>query len=148
LRKHKKAVLTETALKGIKAEAGKAGLSLEAALQTCCERGWAGFKADWVKRDSVETYLPHHRRVFESYNAVMAGNGWPEADTEAFSKNRAYAIDNFLKLSAKPGDWVTAYFEWLADALEPRTTTGFDWAIREETFLRAKEGTFAMRAAQ
>lgn len=48
LRKEKKAAITETALNGIYREAMKAGMSLEQALRTCCERGWQGFKADWV----------------------------------------------------------------------------------------------------
>lgn len=48
LRKTKKAPITETAIDGIKREAAKAGLTLEAALKVCCERGWTGFNADWV----------------------------------------------------------------------------------------------------
>lgn len=48
LRKAKKAPVTETALRGIEREAGKAGLPLSEAIRTCCERGWSGFKADWV----------------------------------------------------------------------------------------------------
>lgn len=48
LREKKKAPFTETALKGIVREAAKAGYSVESALQTCCERGWQSFKADWV----------------------------------------------------------------------------------------------------
>jgi hypothetical protein len=40
--------VTETALAGIIREAGKAGLSLEAALSMACERGWTGFRADWL----------------------------------------------------------------------------------------------------
>jgi hypothetical protein len=48
LRQAKKAAITQTAIDGIKREAAKAGLSLEAALTMCCERGWTGFKADWV----------------------------------------------------------------------------------------------------
>ena len=47
LRKAKHAPLTETALNGIRREAEKASVSLSVALQTCCERGWQGFKADW-----------------------------------------------------------------------------------------------------
>ncbi|MHB0965546.1 MAG: YdaU family protein [Bellilinea sp.] len=50
LRKAKKAAITETALKGIQREALKAGVSMEDALRTCCERGWAGFKSDWVDK--------------------------------------------------------------------------------------------------
>jgi hypothetical protein len=47
VRRAKKAPLTPTALAGIVREAGKAKLSLEAALRVCCERGWSGYKADW-----------------------------------------------------------------------------------------------------
>ena len=35
-------------------EAEKAGISLEAALSTCCERGWQGFKASWYEKDKTE----------------------------------------------------------------------------------------------
>lgn len=48
LRAGKKAPITETAMAGIRREAAKAGVSLESALRTCCERGWTGFKAEWV----------------------------------------------------------------------------------------------------
>ena len=54
LRKAKKAPITETAIAGIKREASKAGYSLQQALQTCCERGWIGFKAEWVTGKPVE----------------------------------------------------------------------------------------------
>jgi hypothetical protein len=49
LRKSKKAAVTQTALNGIIKEAGKAGISLQTALETCCARGWTGFKAEWLK---------------------------------------------------------------------------------------------------
>jgi uncharacterized protein YdaU (DUF1376 family) len=48
LRKAKKAAVTQTAIDGIQREADKAGVSLQTALETCCERGWAGFKAGWL----------------------------------------------------------------------------------------------------
>ena len=109
---------------------------------------WLG-REPWLETNVILLgYTNTELAVIEKYNRVMAVAGWPDATVEPYSRDRAVAIGKFLKLSAKPGDWVTAFFEWLADALEPRTTTGFDWAIREETFLRAKEGTFAMRAAQ
>jgi hypothetical protein len=47
LRKAKKAAITVTAVEGIQREAAKAGVTLERALATCCERGWQSFKADW-----------------------------------------------------------------------------------------------------
>jgi len=49
IRNAKHAPLNETALKGIVREAGKAGMSLEAALTMACERGWQGFESSWVK---------------------------------------------------------------------------------------------------
>lgn len=53
LRRAKRAPLTQTALDGIKAEADKAGLTLESALRLCCLRGWQGLDASWLK--------PHER---------------------------------------------------------------------------------------
>ena len=48
VRKDKKAAVTDTALGIIKAEADKAGYTMQQALETCCSRGWSGFKAAWV----------------------------------------------------------------------------------------------------
>lgn len=47
-RKEKKASITETAMKGIRREADKAGLSLESALALICERGWISLRAEWL----------------------------------------------------------------------------------------------------
>lgn len=52
VRKAKSAAVTDLAILGIRREAVKAGINLEQALTVCCERGWAGFKADWYVRDS------------------------------------------------------------------------------------------------
>lgn len=49
LRKAKKAASTRTALRSVVEEARKAGIPVGVALTTCCARGWAGFKADWVE---------------------------------------------------------------------------------------------------
>ena len=51
LRRAKKAPLSEAALKGIRREADKARVSMDEALQTCCARGWTGFKAEWLTDD-------------------------------------------------------------------------------------------------
>lgn len=48
IRKAKRKPVTETALKLIRSECDKAGLSFEEALRTACENGWAGFRAEWV----------------------------------------------------------------------------------------------------
>ena len=58
LRNKRRAPITETALKGIQREAEKAGISLEAALSTCCERGWQGFKAEWYSRATAKSSSP------------------------------------------------------------------------------------------
>lgn len=60
LRKSKKAPITETALKGIIREAGKAGISLDTALAVCCERGWQGFNAEWYTNSRNQKVEPSH----------------------------------------------------------------------------------------
>jgi hypothetical protein len=52
-RKSKKAALTATAWAGIKKEAGKAGWSLQAAVEKAMARGWQGFEAAWVAGESA-----------------------------------------------------------------------------------------------
>lgn len=47
--KQRKVKPTLTAIKGILRESEKARISLHQALEICCARGWAGFKADWIK---------------------------------------------------------------------------------------------------
>jgi hypothetical protein len=54
VRKTKKAKWTGTALKGLQREASKANISLEKAMQICCERNWVGIKAEWVKDEVVQ----------------------------------------------------------------------------------------------
>ena len=53
LRKGLKAPVTETALNGLKREADKAHLPLETVLELCCQNGWRGFKAEWIKADTT-----------------------------------------------------------------------------------------------
>jgi hypothetical protein len=70
LRKIKKAPLTPTAFAGIKSQAAKAGISVEAALEMCCARGWQSFSAAYLKDEvkptsgSQLTYLPDGTRLF------------------------------------------------------------------------------------
>lgn len=58
-RKAKKAPITTTAVKGILREANKAGLTLDAALQLICLRGWTGFNADWIKTNAEKSLTPN-----------------------------------------------------------------------------------------
>lgn len=52
LRRKKRANLTPLAWKGIKAEADKAGWSLDDVVKKMAARGWQSFEADWVKTES------------------------------------------------------------------------------------------------
>jgi uncharacterized protein YdaU (DUF1376 family) len=59
LRKAKKAVVTNTAISGIQREAKKANITLEQALRLCCERGWVGFRAEWLAGQAIRVNNPH-----------------------------------------------------------------------------------------
>lgn len=48
VRKEKKAAATKTAIDGVLREIDRAGMTPDAGLRVCCERGWAGFKPEWL----------------------------------------------------------------------------------------------------
>lgn len=56
VRRSLRAPITELAATGIKREAAKAGISVEAALTMCVERSWRGFKAEWVTKDRPASF--------------------------------------------------------------------------------------------
>ncbi|QND84586.1 Helix-turn-helix domain-containing protein [Chromobacterium vaccinii] len=58
IRKAKRAPLTPTAMAGIEREAAIAGLTLAQAIQISAERGWQGFKAEWLQRDTPQSSRP------------------------------------------------------------------------------------------
>jgi hypothetical protein len=86
-RKARGAKLTQTALDGIAAEAGKAGWALEDALRECCTRGWTGFKADWVADKLTAT----GNRVTQPTNKQEALE----------TRNRALAEEMIAEFNAK-----------------------------------------------
>lgn len=47
-KRQRKKPLTGTALAGIEREVAKTGCTLNEVLTVCCERGWQGFKAEWL----------------------------------------------------------------------------------------------------
>jgi len=67
LRKAKKAPLTATAVKGLRCEAAKAGMALDAVLSLCCERGWAGFQAAWLDKSGPVVAAGPVRAPAESF---------------------------------------------------------------------------------
>lgn len=65
LRKAKKLPITDTVIKGLFREGIKANLTLEQTLRVCCERGWAGFKAEWIQNKvSNDKSLAAARSIF------------------------------------------------------------------------------------
>jgi hypothetical protein len=59
--------VTATAIAGIRKEAESIGMSLEDALSMCCERGWTGFKAEWVSKQAAaaDKYAAQAARVIK-----------------------------------------------------------------------------------
>lgn len=69
----KRAPVSATVIDGIQREANIAGMTLERALATCCERGWQGFKAEWLREDSPINGARRGRQMTtEEYNAAAA----------------------------------------------------------------------------
>jgi len=80
VRKSKRAAITDLAVLGIRREAVKAGLDLEQALTVCCERGWAGFRADWFQKQtapSAESFYERDQRLKRERWEEMTGRKWP-----------------------------------------------------------------------
>ena len=70
-RKAKKAPVTKTALEAIRREAEKAGIGLQQALETIVNRGWTGFKAEWIKDHGNNSINPRQ---------PISGNGSPTGE--------------------------------------------------------------------
>lgn len=85
VRKAKRSPLTDTALKAIEKEAGKAGWSLEKALSECVARGWIGFKAEWVDKLSTQklSFAERDELLRRKKYEEMTGRPWPEDDVVA-----------------------------------------------------------------
>lgn len=83
VRKAKKAAVTDLAILGIKRECVKAGISLEDALTICCERGWASFKAEWMRDQRKgsaggESFYERDQRLKREKWEQMTGRKWPQ----------------------------------------------------------------------
>jgi uncharacterized protein YdaU (DUF1376 family) len=86
LRKAKKAAVTQTALNGIIKEAGKAGISLQAALETCCARGWTGFKAEWLKdKDAGQKSFAEKEYDFKRERWEAMTGRTPQAEIKSYN---------------------------------------------------------------
>jgi uncharacterized protein YdaU (DUF1376 family) len=85
VRKSKKAAVTDLAILGIRREAVKAGLDLEQALTICCERGWAGFEAEWIQKNrpaqrQTESFYERDKRLKLEEAAKWNGGSSSEPD--------------------------------------------------------------------
>jgi hypothetical protein len=105
VRKTKKAKWTETALKGLQREAVKANMTLEQVMQMCCERGWAGFKAEWAEtakaQAQAKTELPlgTDQQIEHAYKVEC--NGDPsKANFRSYQEMRKF-IQDFRDKSRK-----------------------------------------------
>lgn len=83
LRKAKRATPTKTAIEGLQREAEKAGISLGGAMAICCERGWQGFRADWMGNQHYQKQVKPKagdRRTRHGTEEVFTeGCGWVPA---------------------------------------------------------------------
>jgi hypothetical protein len=84
LRVTKKFPITKTAMDGINREVLKAGITLEAALSMCCERGWTGFKAEWLQN-----------KTFGQQNPAIAIS--PAVDAAAMTREAIQKRDHGVK---------------------------------------------------
>jgi uncharacterized protein YdaU (DUF1376 family) len=55
IRKAKRLPLTETAWDQMRGEIETAGLTVDVVIKECCLRGWASFKANWLKDNPITT---------------------------------------------------------------------------------------------
>jgi hypothetical protein len=101
---HRKAAFTETALKGIQREAALAGWTLEAAITEAIERGWQGFKSEWVK-EQRNGQKPNsagisERAARQALHEISGGTGSFESGARQISTGNA--TGNYHALSTVP----------------------------------------------
>jgi hypothetical protein len=78
VRREKRRPLTQTAWDLVKAEAGKCGMTPDAAVKRAVEEGWAGFKADWISvanappGGSMRGPAPNRQEALEARNRQVA----------------------------------------------------------------------------
>lgn len=73
VRKAKRAKMTETALKAMQREAGKAGISLAEAVKIAAENSWQSFKAEWLANRGMANGRTQETRPLSAVDRVKAG---------------------------------------------------------------------------
>lgn len=105
IRKAKRAPLTDTAMEGIRREAGKAGLSLADAIAYCCEAGWQGFNAAWYadrharggRRAQPQSFRERDRQAVAERVAQFSPR---IADKAALSDKAVSEVSNVLSIES------------------------------------------------
>jgi len=73
LRRAKRAPITEGVIKTFRAEARKAGISLEEAINTAVYQGWQGFRADWFANANRSNSRRNDPEDIYAYNMRVSG---------------------------------------------------------------------------
>lgn len=71
IRKKKRAPLTQTAMDGVLREVQAAGITLAEAVRISAERGWQGFKADWLQSKPAFGQPVNRQQQVEDNNAKV-----------------------------------------------------------------------------
>jgi len=81
IRKLKKAVNTETALKGFLAQVQKSNLPVQDVVKICVENSWKGFKAEWlnnISNNGKPTKQTRHDKFESAFNRADENSGTVE----------------------------------------------------------------------
>lgn len=80
VRKGKKAAATKTSIDEVLLKITSAGLTIDAGLRICCERGWAGFNSEWLQNSQARAspaapYESAKDRSRREASAKLTGRG-------------------------------------------------------------------------
>jgi hypothetical protein len=100
LRKAKKSPLTKTAMDGIRDQADKAGMTIDAVLRMCCERGWVGFKAEWVAEKRIGS--AKQAESFRERDARLGRERWEKMTGQTHPDSIQTKPNNVVDITPKP----------------------------------------------
>lgn len=94
--------VTATVLAGMRREAAKAAASLETAVRTCAERGWQGFRADWLRPAGAAGggHEPDWRREQRARNVAFLGPAASPEARAAVAADRARTLGHVVEVAA------------------------------------------------
>ena len=72
--------ISETVLKGLVREAGKAGMTMEGALRTMVENSWRGFKASWIANANAQRSSGHTQKVIPNRHTGFTQEKYEDAE--------------------------------------------------------------------